>query len=111
MIYNYDLPDGGDIVGTGPEVGFVPPESRYEPHQVNVFVTSDLTHIASNVESINIYTEAAHDYDGDDDIDGEDLAEFSGNFDHGRAKICSGSLVIKLHFGDLKHVFWATNRG
>ena len=81
LIYNWDAPDGGEIIGTGAEVEFVPPGTRFAPYPVRVSVTSDLTHISSFVKVIKIYTEVANDDDEDDDIDGSDLADFAANFE------------------------------
>ena len=81
LIYNWDAPDGGDIMGTGAEVEFDPPGTRFEPYTVRVSVTSDLTHISSFVKTIKIYTEVAYDYDEDGDIDGSDLAKFAADPD------------------------------
>jgi len=80
LTYNWDAPDGGEIIGTGAEVEFVPPGTRFDPYPVRVSVTSDLTHISSFVKVIQIYTEVAND-DGDDDIDGSDLADFAADYD------------------------------
>ena len=81
LIYRWFAPDGGDIIGTGAEVEFVPPATRFDPYRVRVFVTSDLTHISSPAKTIKIYTEVAYDYDEDGDIDGSDLAEFAADPD------------------------------
>ncbi len=81
MIYNWDATDGGEIIGTGAEVQFEPPDTRLEPYPVRVSVTSDLTHISSFVKVIKIYTEVANDYDEDGDTDGSDLADFAANYD------------------------------
>ena len=84
LTYNWNAPDGGEIVGTGAEVEFVPPEEEGEEsksYRVTVSVTSDRTHISSFVKAIKIYTEVAYDHDEDDDIDGSDLADFAANYD------------------------------
>ena len=84
LIYNWDAPDGGDIIGTGAEVEFVPPEEPEppdNPYRVTVSVTSDRTHISSFVKVIKIYTKVLKDYDFDEDIDGSDLAEFAADPD------------------------------
>ena len=80
LVYNWDTPDGGDIIGTGSEVEFVPPGTRLEPYQVRGSVTSELTYISSALKTIKIYTEVAYDHDVDGDIDGSDLAEFAAIF-------------------------------
>ena len=81
LTYNWDAPDGGEIIGTGAEVEFVPPGTRFDPYPVRVSVTSDLTHISSFVKVIQIYTEVANDDDCDGDIDGSDLADFAVDYD------------------------------
>jgi hypothetical protein len=61
-------------------VEFIPPEIRIEPYRVRVAAWSDVTNIASFTRTLNILTEVLHDYNGDGDIDGGDLYQFSNAF-------------------------------
>ena len=84
LTYNWDAPDGGEIIGTGAEVEFVPPEEPeppVKPYRVWVSVTSDATHISSFLKVIKIYTKVLNDHDHDRDIDGSDLADFAADYD------------------------------
>ena len=84
LTYNWAALDGGEIIGTGAEVEFVPPEESEppdNPYRVTVSVTSDRTHISSFVKVIKIYTKVLNDCDHDEDIDGIDLAEFAADYD------------------------------
>ncbi len=58
---------------------FIPPEIRVEPYRVRVAACSKATHICSFTRTLKIFTEVLYDLDGDDDIDGSDLAEFLVN--------------------------------
>ena len=76
LTFTWQLPDGGTLVGTGANMEFIPPEIRVEPYRVRVAACSKATHICSFTRTLKIFTEVLYDLDGDDDIDGSDLAEF-----------------------------------
>ncbi|MBU0973788.1 MAG: choice-of-anchor J domain-containing protein [Proteobacteria bacterium] len=79
LIYSWQLPDGGTLLGAGASMEFIPPEIRVAPYKVLVAVSSDTTNISSFTRTLKIFTEVLYDSDGDDDIDGADLIEFAIN--------------------------------
>ena len=76
LIYTWQLPDGGTLVGTGENMEFIPTEIKVEPYIVRVAASSNATHISSYAKTLKIFTEVLYDLNGDDDIDGDDLVEF-----------------------------------
>ena len=76
LTYTWQFPDGGTLVGTGANMEFIPSEIRVEPYTVRVAASSNATRISSFTKTLKIFTEVLYDLDGDDDIDGADLAEF-----------------------------------
>lgn len=81
LTYTWQLPDGGTLVGTGANIEFIPPEIRVEPYRVHVAASSTVTQLSSFVKTLKIFTKVLYDLDGDDDIDGADLAEFAATYD------------------------------
>ena len=79
LTYTWQLPDGGTLVGTGANMEFIPPEIRVEPYRVCVAASSNATRISSFTKTLKIFTKVLYDLDGDDDIDGADLAVFLVN--------------------------------
>ncbi len=78
LSYYWNASDGGNVVGSGPEVEFIPPDQRIEPYYVQVSVTSGLTRISSSLKTIKIYTQVLYDYEPDEDIDGRDVSVAAG---------------------------------
>jgi hypothetical protein len=76
MSYIWQTPDGGALEGAEANMEFTPPAVRTEPYRVRVAACSTATHLCTSTRTLKIFTEALYDLDGDDDIDGADLASF-----------------------------------
>ena len=80
LTYVWEALDGGDIIGSGENVAFDPPDAGPHPlpYRVKVTVTSDLSGLSAS-ETINIYISLEGDNDYDGDVDGNDLAAIIGD--------------------------------
>jgi hypothetical protein len=79
LIYHWDVPDGGQITGTGNVVTFAPGDTICSPCRVRVYATSDLSFVSSLLRTIEIYSVVEHDANDDGDIDGQDLFVFASS--------------------------------
>lgn len=83
LYYNWNILEGCNLIGFGPQVKIECLDVDAEPYQVNVPVESETSHIASKEKTIRIFTQVTYDADSDDDIDGADLRQYvnAGLFD------------------------------
>lgn len=81
LTYYWNAPDGGSIIGSGPNVNFDPPDDGLHacPYRVQIGVQSDLTGLIA-IETIYITVTVAGDNDQDGDADGTDLFDFVDSY-------------------------------